>query len=334
MSTSSRSPHAEARRDVGRRPGNPAQAARPTGLRRLPLMLGPTRRREQVSLRLFVVPLVIIFIGLFALPVARSLYFSFTNFGGYSNKVSFVGLANYRALFSNPTVLTGLAFTLTYALGRALIVTVLAIPLAVVLNKRFVGRNFVRAAMFFPAVPSAAILGLVWAFILAPISMGVVNSALGALFGVGPVPWLSTNLLARLSVIMVGVWQQLGWHAMLYLAYLQSIPADYYDAADVDGASSVQRFFYITVPLLAPAMTISIVLLVVFGLQEYALPLALTGGGPGYATYTVSQTIITLGISNVQYGQGAALSILFLLMVAVVLVVQISILRRREARLR
>jgi multiple sugar transport system permease protein/raffinose/stachyose/melibiose transport system permease protein len=297
-------------------------------------MLGPTRRREQVSLRLFVVPLVIIFIGLFALPVARSLYFSFTNFGGYSNKVSFVGLANYRALFSNPTVLTGLAFTLTYALGRALIVTVLAIPLAVVLNKRFVGRNFVRAAMFFPAVPSAAILGLVWAFILAPISMGVVNSALGALFGVGPVPWLSTNLLARLSVIMVGVWQQLGWHAMLYLAYLQSIPADYYDAADVDGASSVQRFFYITVPLLAPAMTISIVLLVVFGLQEYALPLALTGGGPGYATYTVSQTIITLGISNAQYGQGAALSILFLLMVAVVLVVQISILRRREARLR
>ncbi len=334
MSTSSRSPHAEARRDVGRRPGNPAQAARPTGLRRLPLMLGPTRRREQVSLRLFVVPLVIIFIGLFALPVACSLYFSFTNFGGYSNKVSFVGLANYRALFSNPTVLTGLAFTLTYALGRALIVTVLAIPLAVVLNKRFVGRNFVRAAMFFPAVPSAAILGLVWAFILAPISMGVVNSALGALFGVGPVPWLSTNLLARLSVIMVGVWQQLGWHAMLYLAYLQSIPADYYDAADVDGASSVQRFFYITVPLLAPAMTISIVLLVVFGLQEYALPLALTGGGPGYATYTVSQTIITLGISNAQYGQGAALSILFLLMVAVVLVVQISILRRREARLR
>jgi raffinose/stachyose/melibiose transport system permease protein len=81
-------------------------------------------------------------------------------------------------------------------------------------------------------------------------------------------------------------------------------------------------------------MTISIVLLVVFGLQEYALPLSLTGGGPGYATYTVSQTIILLGISNAQYGQGAALSILFLLMVALVLVVQITILRRREARLR
>jgi raffinose/stachyose/melibiose transport system permease protein len=319
------------------RPGNPPQPSGPGGPRgrlRRPRVLTSTRRREQVTLRLFVLPLVIIFVGLFALPVARSFYFSFTNFGGYSTKVSFVGFANYTALFSNPTVLTGLSFTLIYALGRAFIVTIIAIPLAVALNKRFVGRNIVRAALFFPAVPSVAILGLVWAFILAPISMGVVNSALGGLFGVGPVPWLSTNLLARLSVIGVGVWWQTGWHAMLYLAYLQSIPGDYYDAADVDGASGLQRFFHVTVPLLAPAMTISIVLLVVFGLQEYALPLSLTGGGPGYATYTVSQTIILLGISNAQYGQGAALSILFLLMVALVLVVQITILRRREARLR
>ena len=152
---------------------------------------------------------------------------------------SFVGFANYTALFSNPTVLTGLSFTLIYALGRAFIVTIIAIPLAVALNKRFVGRSFVRAALFFPAVPSVAILGLVWSFILAPISMGVVNSALGGLFGVGPVPWLSTDLLARLSVIGVGVWWQTGWHAMLYLAYLQSIPGDYYDAADVDGASTL-----------------------------------------------------------------------------------------------
>ncbi len=121
---------------------------------------------------------------------------------------------------------------------------------------------------------------------------------------------------------------------MLYLAYLQSIPLDYYDAADVDGASNVQRFFRITVPLLAPAMTVSLVLLVVFGLQVYALPLALTAGGPGYATYTISQNIILLGISNAQYGQGAALSILFLIMVAIVLLIQVTILRRREARLR
>jgi multiple sugar transport system permease protein/raffinose/stachyose/melibiose transport system permease protein len=121
---------------------------------------------------------------------------------------------------------------------------------------------------------------------------------------------------------------------MLYLAYLQSIPTDYYDAAAVDGASSTQRLFRITIPLLAPAMTISVVLLVVFGLQVYALPLALTNGGPGYATTTLSGDIIQLGISNAQYGQGAALSILFLLMVAFVLVVQISLLRRREARLR
>jgi raffinose/stachyose/melibiose transport system permease protein len=313
---------------------NVRQMAAPYWQRRRLWVLEVTRRREQVTTRLFILPLAVIFLGLFALPVARSLYFSFTDFGGYSSKVAFVGFANYTALFSNPTILTGLSFTLVYALGQALVVTIIAIPLAVALNRRFVGRHFVRAALFFPAVPSAAVLGLVWTFILAPISMGVINSALGAAFGVGPVPWLSTDLLARLSVIGVGVWSQVGWHAMLYLAYLQSIPLDYYDAADVDGASTVQRFFRITVPLLAPAMTVSLVLLVVFGLQVYALPLALTAGGPGYATYTISQNIIQLGISNAQYGQGAALSILFLIMVAIVLLVQVTVLRRREARLR
>jgi raffinose/stachyose/melibiose transport system permease protein len=333
LSATSRQQPAEAGPYLGTSPRSPSAAGpqRQPGRQRV---LVSTRRREQVTTRLFILPLAIVFVALFAIPVARSLYFSFTNFGGYSTKVSFIGFANYTALFSNPTVLTGLSFTLVYAIGQALIVTVIAIPLAIALNRRFVGRNFVRAALFFPAVPSAVILGLVWTFILAPISMGVVNSVLGELFGVGPVPWLSTNLLARLSVIGVGVWSQVGWHAMLYLAYLQSIPTDYYDAADVDGASGMQRLFRITVPLLAPAMTVSIVLLVVFGLQVYALPLALTGGGPGYATYTMSQTIIQLGISNAQYGQGAALSILFLLMVALVLVVQVTILRRREARLR
>ena len=135
-------------------------------------------------------------------------------------------------------------------------------------------------------------------------------------------------------MIVVGVWSQTGWHAMLYLAYLQSLPSEYYEAAEIDGASAAQRFFRITLPLLAPAMTISCVLLMNYGLQVYALPLALTNGGPGFATYTISQNIILLGISNAQYGQGAALSILFMFMIAAVLLVFLALFRSREARLR
>jgi multiple sugar transport system permease protein/raffinose/stachyose/melibiose transport system permease protein len=213
---------------------------------------------------------------------------------------------------------------------------VIAIPLAVVLNKRFPGRNTVRAALFFPAIPSVLILGLVWAYILAPISSGAINSLIGHIFGVGPVPWLSDDQLARLSVIGVGVWSQAGWHAVLYLAYLQSIPAEYYEAAEVDGATFWQRFFYITVPQLAPAMTVSCVLLLTNGLNVYALPFALTGGGPGYDTYTVTQNIIQLGVNgdSIEYGQATALAVAFLLFIAVILIAQVLLFRRREARLR
>jgi raffinose/stachyose/melibiose transport system permease protein len=153
-------------------------------------------------------------------------------------------------------------------------------------------------------------------------------------FGIGPVQWLSDDRLAQFSVIMVGVWAQVGWHAVLYLGYLQSIPNDYQDAALVDGASAVRRFFNITVPLLAPAMTVSIVLLMVGGLRVYELPLALTNGGPVYSTYTVTQNILSYGVSNGEFGEGTALSVVFLFLVIVVLLGSLAVLRHREGRLR
>jgi multiple sugar transport system permease protein/raffinose/stachyose/melibiose transport system permease protein len=177
------------------------------------------------------------------------------------------------------------------------------------------------------------VLGLVWAYIFSPISSGVFNSVLHDVLGIGPVPWLAQNLLAQISVITVGVWAQAGWHATLYLAYLQSISADYYDAAAIDGASALQRFFQITLPLLAPAMTVSVVLLMTGGLRVYELPLALTNGGPVYSTYTVTQNIVLYGVSQGEYGLGSALSVVFLLIVAVVLLLTLWVLRWREGQL-
>jgi multiple sugar transport system permease protein/raffinose/stachyose/melibiose transport system permease protein len=290
---------------------------------------------EALRTRLFLVPVTVVAGALFAYPFARDVYLSFTNYNGYSS-TKFVGLANYTALFSQSAVSTGLSFTLMYAAGTTVLVTVIAIPLAVMLNKRFASRNVVRAALFFPAIPSVLILGLVWAYILAPISSGAINSLIGHLFGVGPVPWLSSNLLARLSVIGVGVWSQAGWHAVLYLAYLQSIPAEYYEAAEVDGATFWGKFLHITLPQLAPAMTVSCVLLLTNGLNVYALPLALTSGGPGYDTYTVTQNIIALGVNgdSIEYGQASALAVVFLLLIVGLLIAQVMLFRRRELRLR
>ena len=132
-------------------------------------------------------------------------------------------------------------------------------------------------------------------------------------------------------MIGVALWSSAGWHAVIYLAYLQSIPADY-ESATVDGSTRRQQFFHITLPLLTPAIIISQFLLLTSGLRVYDLPFTLTKGGPGYATNTITQSIITNGVAQGRYGLASALSVLFTLSVAVLVVVQLLASRRLERR--
>jgi multiple sugar transport system permease protein/raffinose/stachyose/melibiose transport system permease protein len=303
------------------------QVARP--LRRRP---GLTRWRDITATQLFLVPIVVVFIVLFVIPLAKTFYWSLTDFTGYSLNPSFVGLKNYRIILADPSMLAGLTFTLLFTFGTTILITVIAIPLAVMLNQRFFARNAVRSVVFFPAIPSMAILGLVWTYILSPLESGVLNSALGHL-GIGPLPWLADNTLARLSVIVVAVWAGAGWHAILYLAYLQSIPVEYAEVAKIDGASPVRQFFHITLPLLTPAVVVSQFLLITNGLKVYDLPFTLTGGGPGFATRTITQSIITSGVGQGRYGLASALAVMFTIAVGIFALAQIVISRTVERRI-
>jgi raffinose/stachyose/melibiose transport system permease protein len=280
--------------------------------------------------QLFLVPVAVVFVVLFVIPLAQTFYWSFTDFTGYSPDVNFVGLANYGIIMRDPSMLAGLVFTLLFAVGTTVVVTVIAIPLAVVLNKKFFGRNFVRSALFFPAIPSMAVLGLVWSYILSPIASGALNTVLETLFGLGPVPWLSEDNLARMSVILVGVWGAAGWHAVLYLAYLQSIPNELYEVATIDGASAWKQFRHITLPLLTPGIVVSQFLLMTGGLKVFDLPYTLTGGGPGFATFTITQSIVTSGVGQGRYGLASALAVLFTIAVAVLSIGQLMLSRRVE----
>jgi len=301
--------------------------SRPTGRRGRPRPSGWGGPRAS---QLFLVPIVLVFVVLFVIPLGQTVYWSFTDFTGYSADVNFVGLENYRVILRDPSMLAGLGFTLLFAVGTTLLVTAIAIPLAVLLNKAFVGRNFVRSALFFPAIPSMAVLGLVWAYILSPIASGALNTVLNNLFGLGPVPWLSDASLARLSVILVGVWGAAGWHAVLYLAYLQSIPAELYEVATIDGAGAIAQFRHITLPLLTPGIVVSQFLLMTGGLKVFDLPYTLTNGGPGFATYTITQSIITSGVGQGRYGLASALAALFTLAVAALSIGQLVLSRRVE----
>ena len=288
------------------------------------------RFREMASNQLFVVPVIVVFVVLILIPLYQSVVWSFTDFTGYSTSYNFIGLRNYRILFTDPSMLSGVGFTIFFAVGTTVLTTLIAVPLAIVLNQRFFGRNFVRSVFFFPAIPSMAVLGLVWTYILSPLASGVLNTVLKSVAGIGPVPWLSDSTLAQISVVTVGVWAAAGWHAMIYLAYLQSIPGEYYEVALIDGASGWQRFRFITLPLLTPALAISQFLLLTNGLKVFDLPYTLTHGGPGYATYTITQAIVTTGVGQGSYGISSALAVVFTVVVAIVGTAQILFLRRLE----
>jgi len=289
-----------------------------------------SRWKLQLQYQIFLIPILIVYTILMVYPLGKAFYYSLTDFGGYDKNINFIGFENYIKLFSDTAILSSLGFTIFYALLSTILITLLAIPLAIILDSKFIGRNFTRAAFFFPAIPSALLLGFVWGFILSPISSGVLNSVLETLFNMEPVQWLSDPTLAKISTIIVAVWNQTGWHAIIYLAFLQAIPKDYYEAAEIDGASMIQRFRKITVPLLAPAMTISVMLLLTNGLKVYEMPYALTGGGPGYATYTLTQVIIQRGVTESNFSLASALSIVFFLIVLILTLFQITVMQKRE----
>jgi ABC-type sugar transport systems, permease components len=272
----------------------------------------------------FLIPILLVFLILTLIPLGQSVIWSFTDYNIYTSDFSFVGLENYREVFSDPSLLGGVGFTLLYAIITTFVITVLALPLAVALNRPFFGRDFSRALFFFLGVPSLAILGLVWRYIFSPLDSGVVNSVLNSL-GINRLPWLADSGLAKFAVIFVGVWAAVGWHATLYLAYLQSIPKDLYEQATVDGASSMQQFVHITVPQLLPGITVSTFLLISGGLKVYELPFTLTRGGPGYATNTITQSIIERGVGQSDYGVGSALAVLFTIATLVVILGQVAL---------
>lgn len=288
---------------------------------------------RQLQYQVFLIPILIIYTLFTIYPLIRSFMLSLTNFNGYSTNYDFIGLKNYARLFADNAIVSGISFTILFAVATTVLVTLLAIPLALVLDQNFFSKNVLRAVFFFPSIPSGLLLAFIWGFIFAPIPSGILNTFLRELFGMSAQPWLSDPVLAKVSTIVVAVWATTGWHAVIYLAFLQSISKDFFEAAAIDGANKWQQIRYITIPLLAPAMTVSVLLLITNGLKVYEIPFALTNGGPGFETHTITQVIVLRGISEAQFGLASAISVIFFLIVLVIGFVQFNLMQKREERM-
>jgi raffinose/stachyose/melibiose transport system permease protein len=281
---------------------------------------------------LFVLPAFVIYTILTIIPLVYTFFYSFTNFDGLSPKIDFVGLSNYLRVFSTKNATTSFGNSILYAIAVPILITLLAIPLALLLDSQMKTRNIQRAIFFFPSVISALFLGFIWNFVLSPSSQGLVNSLLLS-FGQKKLLLLADPKGAMGLLILVTVWASTGWHACIYLANLQVIDKSYYEAADIDGAGGWQKFRYITLPNLAPAMTVSVMFLLLGSLKAFDLPFALTNGGPGYATTMITQSIITEGVNSNRVGFASAMSILFLILIGVVTLFQVNVMGKREEKL-
>lgn len=285
--------------------------------------------RKDIPYILFILPAATVYTIITIIPMLYTFFYSFTNKSGISKNFKFIGLDNYLKILVTNNIRVAFSNSIIYALAVPVLVTAIAIPLAVLLSGNLKTKNFIRAIFFFPSVISSLFLGYIWNFILSPSSYGLINSML-LKFGFKKILLLSDPHLAMLLLILVTLWCNIGWHASIYIANIHTIPTEYYEAATCDGAGRWQQFKNITLPMLAPAMTTSVMLLITGSLRAFDLPLALTKGGPGYATTMITQTIISEGVNSRQVGFASAMSFAFMLLISVFTITQTRIMGKRE----
>lgn len=276
-----------------------------------------------------VLPGLIVFtIGLI-LPMFLAFHYSLTSWNGMTPEKPFVGLQNYAQFFTDRYVRDACVFTIKFTVLNTIIQNVFALLFAVALDSSLKGTKIYRMIFFMPCLISAIIVGFIWLRMFSN-----VLPALNTLLGTD----INFLLLGDSSTVLSGMliannWQWIGYWMLIYLAALQSIPGELYEAAMIDGASSFKKFMKITIPMLAPAFTICIIGITTGSLKVYELMVSSTGGGPGRASTSIIYLIYNTAISGRQYGYGSAMSIMLVLALLVVAVFQLKFLRNREVQL-
>ncbi len=236
-----------------------------------------------------------------------------------------VGLAQYQSLFSSPVFITSLQVTAIYTLGISVPIWILSLLLGMLLNQNIRFRTFFRTVFFSPVVMPLVILAVIWTLLYHP--YGPINSVLLAPFTNQVIPWLNSTQHALLAVIILAVWRATGYYAIIFLAGLQNIPTEYYEAARLDGAGTWTLFRHITWPLLKPTTLFVVVISIINALRHFDAIWVMTGGGPGDATRVLSVLIYETGWVFLKMGRAAAMSIVLFIFVFVFTIIQLRLFR-------
>ncbi|MDP9795260.1 multiple sugar transport system permease protein/alpha-1,4-digalacturonate transport system permease protein [Catenuloplanes nepalensis] len=287
-----------------------------------------TRRRTTLIGWSFILPNFLGFAALTLVPVVAALALSFMEWDSYSTP-EWVGLANFERMWNNATFWVALRNTCYYAIGHIPLTLVAALGFAMLLNRPLRGVGLFRTALFFPYVTSLVAVAVVWNMLFSP-DLGPVNQFLRGIGVENPPGWTTSSDWAMPAVILTSVWRDMGYYMVLYLAGLQTIPAELYEAAKVDGAGRWARFWNITLPSLRPTTFFVVIMLTISSFKVFDLVQVMTEGGPGRSTLVLSQLIFREGITQGRFGYSSAISMVLFVVVLLVTLIQFRLQQRSE----
>ena len=274
------------------------------------------------------IPAFLLIVIYMIVPLGNALRVSFFKWNGYSQKMKFIGLKNYRSLFSDKVFWRSTVNTFIYGFGSTLLQNIMGLSAAIFVNKEFKGRNFVRLILYMPIMISGVIMGAIQYYIF-NYENGVLNNILN-LFGVGNIYWMETGPRAVMIITLINSWQAMGFCMLIYLAGLQNIPKMYQEAALLDGATKRQIFFKVKLPLLMPAVTTAVITNLIGGFKLYDIIVTLTNGGPNRKSLSLSYYISLLYFSDEKAGYSSAVGIALFVIIFLVAVPINHYLRSRE----
>lgn len=281
--------------------------------------------------KLFIIPAFLIYTFLMIIPILGAFGLSFTDWNGISDSYHFVGLKNYSSMFTDSRLHNAIGITLKITITVSLAVNVLGLFIACLLNRTKKIVNALRSVFFLPYVISTVAISFIWLSILS--YTGVLNSVLN-LIGLGDfaADYIGNTRNAVKSICVIEIWRTLGFHMVLYLASIQTVPEELYEACTMDGGSRWQKFRYITLPMIIPGITISVIMSIMTEMKQYDIVKIITNGGPGYSTETITYNIVTQAFGNNMLGYSSSIAVFLFLVIAAISIVQLWISGRMEGK--
>jgi raffinose/stachyose/melibiose transport system permease protein len=295
--------------------------------------MGKTKRKFDKPAFLFIAPAFIFFTLFIIVPTVSSVYYSLTSWDGISPDIKFIGLANYKEIFTSARFGNALKNTVILTVFISIFENTIALGLALIVDNVRWGKNFFRSAFYIPVLISGIVSGFIWK-IMYNYNFGTFNAVLGNLgLDSWKQDWLGNSSLTLIMIGIVLIWKGAGYYMIIYLASLQSVSTDLIEAAQIDGASPWQRFKSITIPLISGAFTINFTLSLINGLKVFDQINVMTDGGPGFTSETLVYLLYKVGFNEGRQGFGTAVGIMLLFIIIVLNTLQQKFLRSREVQM-